>query len=430
MTLNNRSTVRQEYLRRTGGHVAALTSAGDTTSLISTGMIGRGRGDDTYFKGWGTYDGTDAAADAYRIATAWDDSAGDATIPAMSGARAGTETIEYYPRDDPSPFEANEVLNRVLSETKRITEMVIPTSDSSRRFELFNAPWIERHRDIADVQMRGSPNICTNSDFEAWGRGSDASLQGWVLAGTGATVTRVDGPYSYAARVTRASNDVTLTQTIPIPITQLYGETISLFGRIKCSTIDVAFIRVNDGTDTTDSGNHDSGGDWDEFTISHTVNADAVGPLTIELHLIDSDVSADYEHVVAVKGGSVPDWLSKYGDQHLATYPIQHTVQMYNPNPVIETSTLFNQGAQLVVMSRQPYAPLTADSGSGGVTDMPLQVAVAGMISKMAKQYRGPNKAHWDELYRDYYPEYRSYVRTLRSLENRPTPTRVLVGPG
>jgi len=191
VTLSTRVSIRQEALRRVGGHIFTSTTDSTTTTGGVT-MIGRGAGDDTWGNGIGLFDGTDDAADQFRIATGYVDSTGVFTHGAIAD-RSGGETIEAYLRNDPTPYEFNENLNRVLSETDRVVETVIPTYEGGRRFTLLNAPWIEHRRDILRVLYRNSPNILDNSNFELWGTGADAQLQAWSLnaAGNG-TVTRVD----------------------------------------------------------------------------------------------------------------------------------------------------------------------------------------------------------------------------------------------
>lgn len=432
MTLVTRATIAQEYCRQTGGFVAALTSAGDTTSLISTNMIGRGdAGDDNSLVGWSTYDGTDAVADALRIINTWDDSAGDATIDVMSGARAGTETIEYYPKFDPTGIDAREALNTVLRNTHRVVESVVPTYKGTREFSFLNAPWIETISDVLDSFQRNSPNLIDNGGFEAWGIGSNAGLHGWVLSGTNATVTRVDGTYGrYAARVTRSGTNVNLTQTIPIPIMQLYGEEISVFGRIKSSVAGNGAISISDGTDGTATSAHDGGGDWDEFTATHTVNADAAGPLTITLAVTFGDGAVDFETVVAVKGSSVPDWLSKYGNQHAGTHDLIGDMQVTSTGAMVRTRHLKDLGSQLVIVSRQPFFELSADSGAGGITDIPIDAAVSGMIVEMAqRQVSKPNAPKWESLYRVHAPKYARWKRDLAKKPARGTTTQVSVVP-
>lgn len=432
MALEQRRDIRRKALELAGGDVEAITAAAATTVAMES-MAYRGSGEDSVRKGQQIYMAAQTATDtARRVVITWDDSAGEATVDTMSEQPPtdGSEFAELYPRDDPGPDEYNKALDRVCQETYRIAEIMIPTRDGGRTFELLNAPWIRRRRDMVDVQIRNSPNICANSGFQSWGIGSGSGLHAWDLAGDGSTITRVDGPYGYAARVARVTNDVTVTQTIPIPITQLYGKEISIFGRIKSSTASIAKIRINDGTDTTDTSLHDGGGDWDEFTATHTVNADAVGPLTIELHIITSDGNADFENVVAVVGSQVEEWLSKFGDQHVPTSPVKHTKQMYGPRPVIETSRVFSQGRQIVILSRQPYFKMTADTGTGSVTDMPMECAVSGIISKLAEQQVGEaNTARWAALYRIHQPEYALWRRQLREVPEKPTPVQVSVGP-
>lgn len=433
MTLSTRASIRQEALRRVGGFVETLSSAGDATSVISNAMRYRFGGDDDAGVGMGIYDPADATADQYRVATAWDDSAGDATVDALAAAKAGTETVEFYLRNDPSPQEFNEAINRTLSETERIVETAIPTVEGWREYGLLNAPWIEKRRDIQSVLYRQSPNLLDNGGFELWGVGANAGLHAWTLSGTSATVTRIDGSYGrYGARITATGgNGAVLTQTIPIPIQQLYGKSISVFGRVKSGTAALASIDINDGDTTTQTSQHDGGGDWDEleFSTVPTVGSDASGQLTVKLTLDATNGNADYETLVAVEGTSVPDWLKKYGDQHARADRIHATLQMRGSLPVIVTDRTYSRGAQLVIQSKQQYFELTADSGTGGVTDMPFEAAVAGTIVKLAEIHSvgKPNAARWEKLGSYWLRHYNAWKRQLAEPSPEATPRRVVI---
>ena len=438
MTLTTQAAIRQEYCLQTGGFVETAT-AQTTTSITSDAMIGQGgAGDDNSLKNWTLYEGTDAVADAQRNITDWDDSTGKATIDTIT-ARAGTEVHEYYPKGDPGGVAANHVMDTVMRNTQRVVESIIPTYEGNREHTLLNAPWIEREQDILDVFRRTSPNILENSNFELWGVGGNAGLQGWPLSGTSATVTRVDPGYQrFTARLTATGgNGAVLTQTVAIPIQQLYGKTIAVFGRIKSSTAAMASIDVFDGTDTTQSSQHDGGNDWDEFSFTHTVNADAAGPLQIKLTLDSTDGSADYEVVVAVVDGEVPDWLSKFGDQHAQIQSMSYTTQFSASQPTIRTRSLIGQGQQLIVVSLQPYFPMSAESGAGGITDMPIDCAVSGMIVEQARRQVGKaNAARWAELaygrpggQPSHLTKYNRWKRDLAAKPKRGTTTRRMIGP-
>ena len=438
MTLTTQAKIRQEALRRSQGFVEDATAV-TTTTITSSAMIGAGgAGDDNSLVGWGLYEPTDALADRFGIITDWDDSLGKATIPTI-GARGGTETHEYYPKNDPHPRVWDTVMDEVLSTTHRVVEAVLPTVDGNREHTLNNMPWIERREDILDVYRRISPNILEGSNFEHWGVGANPGLQGWILSGTDATVTRIDPGYGrFSARITSTGgNGAVLTQTIPIPIQKLYGLTINVFGRYKSSTADMASIDVTDGTDTTSGTQHDGGGDWDTFSGTHTVNANAAGPLQIKLTLDATNGSADFENVIATVTNDIPDWLKDNGDQHAQVVGLRYTAQMLGTLPVIMTPSLIGAGSQLIVSSLQPYFPLTAESGAGGITDMPIDCAVSGMITKMAQRQIGrPNAARWQELaygrpggQPSHATKYNKWVRDLKEVSKRKVTTQMRVGP-
>ncbi len=431
MTLSTRAEIRREALRRAGGFVEDLTGTQDAMSVISDGMRYRFGGDDTGGVGMAIYEPTGAAADQLRIATTWDDSDGDATVDSLSAAMSAGDTVEYYLRSDPTPHEFNEAINRVLSETERVVESWLPTIEGVREYTFLNAPWVEARRDVLRVLKRESPNILSNSGFELWGRGSDAQLQSWVLTGTNATVTRLDGTHQrFAARLTRSGDNAELTQTIPIPVVQLIGEQISIFGRVRSGTASVAKLRVNDGQTTSASTAHAGGSDWEELSFTHTVSSTVGGPLQVLCQVITSDTNADFENVVAVEGSSVPEWLRKYGDQHARTKPIHATVQMSGLLPVVATDRTYGRGSQIVVQSKQPYFELTADSGTGGVTDLPFECAVTGTIVKLAEVHSvgKPNAARWERLGAYWLPKYNAWKRKLAEPSPDPAGPQAAVG--
>lgn len=425
MSLSTRSEIRREVLRRLGGRVATLT-AGTATTFTSRQLAYWHKGDDSAGKGWGVYIADLAEADRRRVVNSWDDSTGTGTIDSTSDNPASGDIAELTPPGDPGADEHHDALNRALQETERAVASVVPTYEGQRNFTFLNAPWIEHAKDVVGVYQRQSPNMLDNSSFELWGRGDDASLHAWDLSGSSATVTRVAGTYGrFAARVTRSGSDVTVSQTIPIPITHLYGKDIAVFGRIKSSTGSMASIRINDGTDTTSTSQHDGGGDWDEFPATHTVNADAVGPLTIELRLTDSDGTADFENVVACLD-AVPDWLKDWGDQHARYEEIDHQVVQFGSYVRVITNQTQTPGKQILVFSTQPYFTLDEDDD---VTDMPLQAAVAGTIVKLAEVHRkGENRERWDRLGALWQPRYDALRRSLaQAPRDNPTPQRVVL---
>ena len=184
---------------------------------------------------------------------------------------------------------------------------------------------------------------------------------------------------------------------------------------MKSATAAYATIDISDGTDTTSTSAHDGGSDWDELTATHTVNADAVGPLTVVLNGKTSDANADFENVVVVEGTSVPDWLKKYGDQNARTKGLSWDPLMTSSVPAIRIARAYNRGSQIVVESKQPYFELTADSSTGGVTDLPFEAAVAGTIVKLAEVHSAgkPNAARWERLGAYWLPKYNAWKRRL-----------------
>ncbi len=430
MTLTTQSAIRQEYCLQTGGFVETAT-AQTTTTITSSAMIGQGgAGDDASLKNWTLYEGTDAVADAQRIITAWDDSAGKATFDTIN-ARAGTEVHEYYPKGDPGGVAVNHAINTMLRNTHRAVESVIPTYKGQREYAFLNAPWIETISDVLDSFQRNSPNLIDNGGFESWGIGSSAGLHAWTLSGTSATVTRVDGTYGrFAARLTSTGgNGAVLTQTIPIPIQQLYSEVIKFSVRVKTSTAAMATVDVTDGTDTTQSTAHAGGGAWTTLTVSHTVNAAAAGPLQFKLTLDATNGNADFETAVSAKD-DIPEWLSDFGNQHATTVDLRGDVQVSSTGAVLRLPRLGSLGSQIAIVSKQPFFELSANTGAGGITDIPIDAAVSGLIVEIAKrQINKANAAKWITLLGVHEKRYANWQKRLARKPVRGITTRVVIGP-
>ena len=431
MALITREEARQEVLRRIGGHVGEVDS-GTTTTAVVQELAYVGSGDDNHFVNWrlNMPDLTDAITT--RVASAWDDSTGQFTwATATTDTIADTDAIEIYP-PAPDPFvkDLNDAIDRTLQETERLVETVLPTVEGQYRYPLPNAPWIEHMGDVEKVMYRLSPNLLDNATFEYWGRGSDDQLAAWTLSGASSTVTRVRSDYSagqFAANVARSDTNAILTQTIPIQIDQLRGETISCEALVKTATASIARIQINDGASATASSTHSGGGGWETLTITHTVDSSADGPLDFTCEVVTSDGNADFERVVAVEASSVDSNLQDYGDQHFRLRDIKATVQMHGSLPVVHLPRTFNRGSQIVVISRQPFAPLTADTDT---TDMQLECLAAGAIVKLAEVYgKGQHRERWDALGSLWRPVYESWkARYIQHGNLNPTPRRQVIG--
>ena len=427
-----KTQIRQEVLRFLGGEVYDILSA-DSTS-ITVQALQHSTGDDNHYKNTPIYlpDQTDAAT-RRRVATAWDDSAGKFTVDTMGEDPQQNEDIEVYPRNDVTASDIDQAINLALKNTPRIVRSYLPTIQGDREYTLRNQPWIDTRHKILAVFSRYSPQLLDNESFELWGTGGDAELGAWTVAGTGATVTRVDGEFGrYAARLTATGGNVaTLTQTIGLLNLQLQGKTIAVEARGKTSTASAAGFRISDGVGSdTDAENHDGDGHWEILqtsapaTITHTIDANAT-TLTFQFRMI-LDGTVDLELPIAVEGTSIPQWLSDFGSQHAGVRQVPYSVGSWGSGPVIQLESTQPRGTQIMVVSRQPYFTLAADTD---VTDMPLDAAVSGTLFNLARIMRkSEDRTRWDEIGRVWEPQYLGWKRTLSEVkELNPTPRHVLI---
>lgn len=428
MTLITRKLIRQEMLRRAGGYVATATG-GSATTFVAQSLEYHGAGDDNHLRNHRIFMPDAAAANRRRVITTWSDSTGTGTF--ASGEDPTNDDVEIYPVGDDEPYQPDydHAINLALSEAQRLVELVMPTVEGQTRYGLLHAPWIERKGDILGVFLRRSPNLLTNSGFELWGRGDDASLVGWPLSGASSTVTRIDGTYGrYAARLTRAGTDCEIAQTIPIPIFQLRGEQVTLWARINSAAgSHVARLQITDGTDTSSHAAHSNDGNWENQSLTHTVNADAEGPLTARVQLNTADAAIDIENILMVEAATVPQDLQDYGERGVLQ-EIGWTSQMYGSMPVIALRRSYGRGSQIVVQSKQPYTTLSADTD---VTDIQLETIVEGGLVKLAEQYgRGENRERWNVIGGMALRRFEAAKAELVSTQNlNPTPRPVRIGP-
>jgi hypothetical protein len=137
----------------------------------------------------------------------------------------------------------------------------------------------------------GAVNIANNGDLDYWNAGGAAAPDQWTLAGAGATIERtgtgmVDtfnfGAGNFAAKITRAAANVTLTQTVIgagafTSLARVKGRKFSVFFLAKSSTPAHVRIVVYDGATTTEGAYHSGGGttEGSALAITHLISNSA-----------------------------------------------------------------------------------------------------------------------------------------------------------
>ena len=422
--------IRHNILRAYGGFIEAFDS-GDATSII-VGETKYRFGDDARGVNWGVYlpDQADNTEARQQI-SAWDDSAGDATVASMGEVPAAGETVEYYPPGIPGPDAMNEAINLAMRRHTHTGWSTLPARDFARSLDLGFLDWVEHADQIVGVARRGSPNLLTNTSFESWDPGTPAAKE-WVRSGTNATVTRVQGRIDgFAAQLARSSDDAKLRQDLTPALSYLRGTygataftsplTVALAAWCKTSTASMARITIDDGPSSTNGGTlHTGGGNWEVLTVEHTFSTTARS-FFADLECIDSDGNADWDDIFIVEGTAVDDQDIEHGEQRYPLSPIPYEVTLEGARPSIRLRSSLPRDGQIVVGTKQPYFTL---SGETTVTDMPLEAATAFAIVTLLDRYdMGKAQDSYDRLRIDWRPKARFWDRALNQNPS-PAPVR------
>ena len=425
--LITRKAIRQAILKELGGLVDEVAS-GTTSTIVATNLLNRFY-DDNALKNATVYLPDDDAADRQRAISAWDDSTQTITPNTnLADAPTAGDDLEIYFPGDPTHEELNQAVNRGLQELRRPTYTAIPTRQGARRYGQTEIPWARDRHDILEVQLRRSPNLLDNEDFEQFGTGDSPALASWVLSGDSATVTRVEsaqfaGPF--AVTLTRNGTNATLTQTIGLLDRQLIGETLQFSVQCYATAANVARLSVSDGTQTS-TATHTGGSSVETLSVSDFVVAAGATTLTVALTHITSDGSSTWGRAIAYEGDTVPEWLAGYGSEHAASGDVAYeTVSTPDGVAIVLTRRSEGRRKQLWVTSLKPFSELPADSA---VTDCPLDAARAVAISDLARRRRRENQERWDELYALWAPRARGWLQRTRDRGPRTSQTSAVVG--
>jgi hypothetical protein len=146
------------------------------------------------------------------------------------------------------------------------------------------------------VLLYNAKNLVHNPNFSLWSNGTSSDPDGWVLAGTAATVARestvirspvneMSDPGLYSALVTRVGNDLTFSQNVLTnfdpndprsDIDWWKGRTIMGGMWLNCTTTAQAKVETYDGQTTTASSDHGGSDAWTWLaTAAATVHASA-----------------------------------------------------------------------------------------------------------------------------------------------------------
>lgn len=425
--MSTRIQIEAAAMRRLGGASGSISS-GDANSAVLTDMIDT-TGDDAFWRG-GTLLMPDAAntTDMARNIEEWDDSAGKAAwVVDRADTTYTSETFIIIPSYlRVTKRQMDTALDDVLQRTRRHVQTVLPTLDDHHLYSLGRFSWIRSDDDVDLVEQRFSPNMLDNSNFSVWGSGPAAAPTSWTLAGSGGAIARTTTGAvvsNYAAAITRAGSNVTLTQSLGHLNNQFQGETVTLGAYLRSGAASSLRIGISDGSTTTYSSYH-AGDDVPTWTtVSATLASTST---TIDAIIsLETDETAEVSNIVLEHASSIDNNLKTRGDQIWRRRPLNGRVISIGAEQFVELEQMPGIGSQLLMTSRQPFPTLSADSTA---CDCPDTVIVPGLMHELAMRYtQDGNDAYWARVSRAG-AEYAAAMRHLLQIPAAPASRRVVVG--
>ena len=381
----SRATLIARAALRLGGHSGTLSfTSGVSTRAVLAGLVGTSD-DDSMYVGWHLFmlDATNET-DRERTVTEWDASTGTAGWEvARSDTVSTSETYVLVP--DYSLDEFRQALNLALRESKRSYAYTLPLVPGITRYDLSALSWLEGSDDIDSVWVGQSPNLLHNEDFTLWQNGSALAPDGWTLAGSDAAVARVaTGIHSpYAARVTRATADATLYQSVPAALVQYLTRSanaplplISFGAWVTSSTASIARVGVYNGSTTTWASYHTGNGVPQFLSSTYQMTA-ADTALRLVLSVNTSAGAADFHRGVLCPLASIPDQLKDRGSGAYLADAAYAAPRNVGGLPVIDLASSYGYG-QIIVHSRRQFPEMTADTDV--VEDQYADALQAGLL--------------------------------------------------
>jgi hypothetical protein len=386
-----------------GGYAGNVTSGTATTAILD-GLAGINRDDESLRYATLIFPDAATSADRQRVITEWNPRTGEAR---WLGDRTDTtytsETFLVFPQGLTSLYELNLRLNECLRETRHKAENVIPTKDGDQYYRL-TWGWLRNSADVLAVELRESPCLIDNEEFEAWPDGPAAAPAGWTLSGSGASVARtsdIGRRGRYAVQVTRSGATTRLTQTVGLLADDLRGETVSARVDGVTSVASQLRIGISDGLTETVSDFHTGGGTIETLTVEKTLSATATNLSIFTELAVDGAATAD--RVLAARG-DIPDQLADYGSTGYRREGRRFFPRDVNGTVVIEVPGAIGRGKQLLVVTAQPYPEVSTDSAT---IDAEADLLRHGLIHFLARRYKeGEAPERLERVRGDHMREY------------------------
>lgn len=422
--MSTRKSLIQQVARELGWRTGSITSGG-ATSVVLDGYY---EGDSAGYVGW-TIWMPDAAntADKARVITGWAPTTLTATIDTRSDTTYTSETYILVPPGDIGIDDIETAINDSLAEIRQTVRSVIPTLDNERYYRLGRLSWVRYTDDVDAVWLRESPNLLTNSQFDAWGAGESLAPSNWTLAGSNATIARASTGIArgyYGAALTRVGADATLTQLLGMLNGDYASEEITLGCWVRATVANRARIGIGDGTTTSYSSYHTGGGADEWLTVTMTPAA-AMTALSAILSVDTGNTSATFSNAVLVLGDTIPDMLKEVGDQAYREKHFDYRLRQVGDQVLVETAEAWGKGRQLVVVSGQPYPALSSDSDS---TDCPDSIILHGAIDQVVSRMRkGQARDRLEPLRARHHREFMRLSGRRRERPSVEVPRRAVV---
>ena len=391
----------REAIRRGGAEVGRVVPVtGLSTTTVTAAALADGSPSQAYANWFATRRETATATDRKRIISAFAGSTGVCTI---QGANYGdtTTTDEYLELTDLNPYFLEQGVQQTLAQLKRFDAIEFPTYGGVR-YDLSDLTWVVDLGDLAGykVTYRNSPQLTRNRYFEKWNvldpdtASTTAVPDSWTLAGASGTCARsttgaVRG--KYAAAITRAGTNVTLSQSAGTDTVgsrrsileapdgeSLAGEGVGFTAKVTTSVASQVRIAIYDGSTTTYSSYHTGGGGMETLTVSATLGATAT--------------ECTFRIIVEQNGTAYADEAYGYfGQTSDALERDDFSETQVNPRygstlPPVLFLPERGYGGQYMVYTKRPYTKfneVTLMTASDAVsTDAPLTIVAVGALAR------------------------------------------------
>lgn len=381
------------------GRKEAITSLTTTTVVCSSMAFGTLTAERYKYK-WLWRPDTATAADRFRLVSNFTASSGTFSHAGTNYADT-TATGENVFILEYEPKLFIDAIQKTLDRIRQEYEFEVLLPPGGQRVVMpAELSWVTAPGQITSMAVDSSPQLTRNRYMEKWSTlqstGGTLALDDWTLSGTGATLSRQSsrtyGGRRYAAAVGRNSNNAFLYQVLKLPTsgnTNWEGKTITFAARINCTDASTVRLQIEPYTrypdvalSATNSSFHTGGDDWEELSVSYTVEAN-VDALILYISVITNDGTAYIQEAYAVEG-SLTDGMRT--DAYKATLLTKDDYVWNFPELRFENN--ISRGRLLVTSGRPIYprfdsSRVLAGSADSDSSDAPLSLVSAGAIARM-----------------------------------------------